>query len=173
MQGAEVQPDAYTVVALLATASRNRLVPPAELDALVAHMADAHGILRNTYICAALIQAYRTCALISSEERCALAEVELARMKRGGIAINAEVMNTMISLYWESLKYAESRNAYDEMIQLSIVPSANTYTIMEFLCTEEGRLDEAAKFVQLRMAMQELLGPPEENTGKGKGISGF
>lgn len=149
-----ISPDEYTIVALLTTVSRVR---GAEIGIhtveRVLGLKNTHGIKLNKYMCGAFIQAYRRCHDTAPAERCRLAEAVLEEAATEGLELNAFVMNTMISLYWESYAYDKAKKQYDTMIEKEIFPTYYTCEVMSALCAEVGWIDEAAEFRKLQSSL--------------------
>ena len=147
----EISPDAYTIVALLTTVSRVR---GAEIGThaveRIMSLKQRHGIKLNGHMCGAFIQAYRRCHDIEPAERCSRAEAVLKEADDGNLKLNAFVMNTMITMYWEAFRYDKAKEQYDIMIEMGIFPTYYTCEVMSGLCAEVGWMDEAAEFRKLQ-----------------------
>jgi hypothetical protein len=163
MLDARISPDAYTIVALVTTAARAQGTGVGSHTVeRIMRLKKSHSIKWNKYLCGAFIQAYRRCYDLEPAERCRLAEVMLEEAGREGIELNVFVMNSMISIYWESFQYDKARGQYDKMIALEIFPNSYTCELMRSLCAEVGWMDEAAEFTKLQDSLSKSLSITDE-----------
>jgi hypothetical protein len=163
MLGAGISPDAYTIVALLTTVARVRgTVVGFHIVERIMGLRKSHSIKLNKYMCGALIQAYRRCYDLEPAERCRLAEAVLEEAEQQRLKLNAFVMNSMISLYWESFQYENAKRQYAKMIELEIFPTYRTCEVMSALCAEVGWVDEADEFRKLQHSLSESLSATDE-----------
>jgi hypothetical protein len=155
-----VKPDGHTIVALLTGAARCVQSTAADIDAILSY-SNSTGVKLSSFLCAALIQAYRSCSEMNPDERARLGEAVIARMHVEGIPVNAVVVNSMIALYWDGMAYDKARAQYDQMVEMGVMPTSRTCKMMEHLCIESGNLDDAQSFRELKESLQ-LLDPSRE-----------
>lgn len=157
MQRDGVTPDEYTIVSALTAAARSPATALTDIDVALA-LARQHGLQHNTYVCGALVQAYRNCSAVPPRLRQELGESVLQEMEAAGTRVNGVVVNSLLALYWETFEYRKTRDLYDKMIAIGVMPNARTCQIMVQMCEEAGWVDEAASFRQLRETMPKLEG---------------
>lgn len=154
MLRARIDPDEYTIVALLTTVSRT---PGAEVEIRkvdrIMELRARYGIKLNKYIFGSLVQAYRKCFDVAPAQRCRLAEAVLEEAIMQGVQLNAFVMTAMIVLYWDACEYEKAKKQYDTMIDMEISPTYNTCEVMSGLCAEVGWVDEAVEFRKLQHSL--------------------
>lgn len=150
-------PDEYTTVALFTAIAR---CPDTTTKSIVGvqHMMREYSIPANVHICAALLQAYRTCRSLAEHERCAMIEAEIAKMERAAVPITAEVMNVLIATYGDIGEYAKACATYDRMVALDILPTTTTYRMMVDQSAAAGEMERAREFQELEQTMRSLLG---------------
>jgi pentatricopeptide repeat protein len=157
MVRADLQPDRYTLVAILTAAGRNGRVAVREVDAIVQHMRRL-GVETNTHVCASLMSAYRNCRGPDNYARCMRCEHVLSQMLRLGIPVNAEVMHVLIQVYADAEQHKKVLDVYDRMIQMRIIPTSTTYKIMIDACMAAGDSEQAREFMELQNTMKCLIG---------------
>jgi hypothetical protein len=158
-----ITPDEYTIVALLTTVSRARGTEmSSHIVRRIMRLKEKYGIKLNKYMCGAFIQAYRRCLDAAPAERCKLAEAVMEAAANDNLKLNAFVMNTMISLYWESFEYEKAKKQYDEMIAREIFPTYYTCEVMSALCAEVGWVEEAVEFRKLQSSLSQSLSATDE-----------
>jgi hypothetical protein len=155
MMESGVEPDEYTLVAVFAAISRAKFRAGTGFDDVknVLKVGDMYNVKLNPFVCGALVQALRRCEDIEPAERCRLAEKVLAQAESANVKMNSTIMNSMISLYWESHEYTAAREQYDKMIDLGVQPERRTCEIMESMCFEAGWTEEAVAFRELKESM--------------------
>eukprot|EP00892_Ulva_mutabilis_P010592 jgi/Ulvmu1/7905/UM004_0137.1 len=155
MEMKRVGPDEHTLVFVLTAAARSRGTALAHVEAVL-ELARRHGLRRNAYVCAALIQAYRNCLEVSPAQRQQLGEAVLHDMEAAGVRANGVLLNSLLALFWETFEYRKARLLYDRMLEVGVMPNDRTCHIMVQMCEEAGWLEEASGFHQLRRTMREL-----------------
>lgn len=155
MEMNEVAPDEHTIVFALTAAARSRGTALAHVEAVL-ELARRYGLQRNTYVCAALIQAYRNCMEVPPPQRQRLGEGVLRDMEAAGLRVNGVLLNSLLALYWETFEYRKARLLYDKMLEMGVMPNDRTCQIMVQMCEEAGWLEEATGFQQLRRTMHEI-----------------
>lgn len=152
-----VAPDKHTIVSALTAAARSPDTALADVDLALA-LARRHHLERNTYVCGALVQAYRNCTAVPPRQRQELGEAVVADMEAVGTPMNSVVVNSLLALYWETFEYSKAWRQYDKMLDLGVMPNARSCQIMMQMCEEAGWLEQADSFRQLRETMPKLEG---------------
>lgn len=157
MEHEGVAPDECSIVSALTAAARSATTALADIEWTL-RLAQDHNLQHNTFVCGALIQAYRNCMDLPPKRRQERAESTMQGMEEAGTPMNSVVVNSLLALYWETYDYRKARQQYDRMIESGIMPNARTCQIMMHMCEEAGWPDEAKAFRELRETMPTLEG---------------
>lgn len=157
MEARQVVMDEHSVVFMLTAAARSSGTDLADVNGVL-ELAHRHGLRRNTWVCAALIQAYRNCVKVAPPRRQELGEAVFRDMEARGLQMNGVVLNSLLALFWETFEYRKARALYDQMLEMGVMPNDRTCQIMVQMCEEAGWLEQATGFQQLRRTMRKIEG---------------